>query len=80
MRQPKPKCAGYFPKVTKKVGNLSPEWKANERVKEICSVSNCISDGPDGWIGNWKHNDMGFFDTELLAQQEIPDNDIKYDT
>jgi hypothetical protein len=29
-----------------------PDWLKAPGVKEICSVSNCISKGPDGWAGS----------------------------
>jgi hypothetical protein len=30
-------------------------------VREICSVSECISSGPENWIDLWLHNDLGWF-------------------
>ena len=30
-------------------------------VREICSVSHCISSAPENWIQSWLHNDLGWF-------------------
>jgi hypothetical protein len=30
-------------------------------VREICSVSHCISPAPENWIQAWLHNDLGWF-------------------
>jgi hypothetical protein len=54
---------GYFPKTTAVPGG----WMASDRVAEICSVSNCINSGPDGWIDKWLHNELGFFNTRTNA-------------
>lgn len=59
---------GYFPKkVTPR-----PEWLQAPAVREICSVSECIASGPEGWISRWAHNDLGVYDTEQLAGSMIP--------
>lgn len=54
---------GYFPKKTA----TRPDWLENGQVQEICSVSLCLSPGPDDWISYWKHNDLGFYSTESSA-------------
>ena len=54
---------GYFPKTTGVPGG----WTASDRVEEICSVSNCINSGPEGWIDKWLHNELGFFNTQADA-------------
>ena len=58
-----PKLIGYFPKRTIK----RPDWLACFNVEEICSVSDCISKAPVGWIDQWRHNECWAFDTQELA-------------
>lgn len=59
---------GYFPKkVTPR-----PGWLQAPGVREICSVSECIASGPEGWITRWVHNELGMYDTEQLAESMIP--------
>lgn len=58
-----PLLAGYFPKTSA----VPPNWTASDRVEEICSVSNCINSGPEGWIDKWLHNELGFFNTRSDA-------------
>ena len=83
MNIPSPIFVGYFPKVTAQRDDLKTEndeiWLKSEVVEEICSVSDCISKGPGGWIDKWQHNDLGFYDTEESALNVIPDNQEKYD-
>ena len=47
-------------------------------VKEICSVSDCIAKGPENWIDKWKHNKLGFYDTEKLALSIIKNEKQKF--
>jgi hypothetical protein len=55
--------------LAKKVAKR-PEWlKAN--VREICSVSDCVSSAPDGRIERWTHNDFGLYNTEQLAWETV---------
>jgi hypothetical protein len=58
-----PRLVGYFPKRT--AGKL--DWLADAGVEEVCSVSTCISKGPDGWVDRWLHNPLGFFPSEEIA-------------
>ena len=60
--------AGYFPKDVE----LRPDWLADPRVEQICSVSKCISKGPKGWIDLWLHNDLGWYDSPEIARRAIP--------
>lgn len=50
---------GFFPKQVVR----RPAWLDDPRVGSIRSVSQCISEGPPGWIDAWEHNDLGFYDT-----------------
>lgn len=72
---PQPACVGFFPKATVR----HPVPSVGRNVEEICSVSDCISRSPPDWIDHWRHNDLGFFDTEALAEREIPQNDNTYE-
>jgi len=66
---------GFFPKITAP----APEWLSNKSVKQICSVSTCISDGPKDWVNQWKHNEFGFYDSETLAYQVIDSDPNAFD-
>ena len=59
---------GYFPKLVQP----RPEWIGQPRVTEVCSVSNCVSDGPEGWIDKWLHNWLGWFNTVADARSVVP--------
>jgi hypothetical protein len=41
-------------------------------VREICSVSQCISSGPDDWIKHWLHNELGWFNRISDAMKVVP--------
>ena len=60
---------GYFPKRTMK----RPDWLKASGVEEVCSVSTCVSNAPDGWIDQWRHNEMWAFDTPELALSVVPE-------
>jgi hypothetical protein len=63
--------AGYFAKrIAPK-----PEFLNAPGVREICSVSECISSGPDGWIERWLHNQFGWFNRAADAVRVIPQGD-----
>ncbi len=66
---------GFFPKLTAP----APAWLGNPSVREICSVSQCISAGPADWINHWKHNAFGFYDTEALAREIIGQSSARFD-
>ncbi len=59
---------GYFPKRAA----ARPEWLQAPAVREICSVSECIANGPEGWINRWTHNELWLYDTQQLAESVIP--------
>jgi hypothetical protein len=62
---------GYFPKKVQ-----PPNWPKNTVVREICSVSECVSSGPEDWILKWRHNEMGFYPDEETAMSVIPPGDV----
>lgn len=64
-----PILIGYFPKQTLK----RPDWLKAKNVEEVCSVSECTSEGPDGWIDKWKHNAMWVYDSPELALSVVPE-------
>lgn len=67
MTLPEPVGVGYFPKRTAS----RPEWLQASTVREICSVSECISRGPADWVEKWLHNPLGFYDSEELGWQVV---------
>jgi hypothetical protein len=63
--------AGYFAKVVAS----RPAFLKSARVREICSVSLCISAGPDDWVGQWRHNWLGWFNAPDDAWSVVPEED-----
>jgi hypothetical protein len=61
---------GYFPKRV--VSTPPSSWVSAPGVLEVCSVSDCLSRGPDGWIDHWLHNEIGFYPSPGVALQVIP--------
>lgn len=59
---------GYFPKRI--LGR--PEWLEAPAVREICSVSECMSPGPPNWVERWLHNELGWFNRREDALAVIP--------
>lgn len=66
-----PPLVGYFPKSSV----VPPPWMAELGIREVASVSQCISGGPEGWMQAWKHNPWGFFDSPDLAWSVVPKHD-----
>ena len=60
--------AGFFVKQI----NSTPEGMDLPGVREICSVSHCISPDPEDWIRLWLHNDWGWFNRVSDALRVIP--------
>jgi len=63
---------GFFPK------KIAPrtEWFKNSVVRDICSVSTCISNGPENWIEKWKHNtNTWMFDSPEAARSVLDPTD-----
>jgi hypothetical protein len=59
---------GYFPK---RVASR-PACVNAPGVREICSVSHCISSSPADWIEHWRHNGFGWFNTIADAMSVVP--------
>ena len=59
---------GYFPKRVR----ARPDWLPAPAAQEICSVSNCVSEPPDGWIQQWRHNWLGWYNTLADARAVVP--------
>jgi hypothetical protein len=53
-----------------------PDWLKTDQVKEIYSVSGCVSKDFDGWINYWKHNGYWFFDSPKIIKEIAKENDI----
>jgi len=70
-----PILAGYFPKRTAR----RPEWLEAAGVEEICSVSDCISPSPDGWIEHWLHNPLGLYPDEEIARRIAGEGEPGFD-
>lgn len=51
--------AGYFAKVIEP----TPDWLNCQSVREICSVSTCVSSGAEDWVDHWRHNELGWFNS-----------------
>jgi hypothetical protein len=60
--------AGYF---ARRIA-VAPDWLKAPHVREICSVSECISAGPPGWIDRWQHNAFGWYNRMQDARQAVP--------
>jgi hypothetical protein len=60
---------GYFARRVKP----KPEHLPAPGVREICSVSECISPGADNWIASWRHNSLGWFNSIGEAEKVVPE-------
>jgi len=61
--------AGYFARrVMPKPAHLDAPG-----VREICSVSECMSPGADDWIAAWRHNGLGWFNRVADALSVVPE-------
>jgi hypothetical protein len=71
---------GYFPKKrTTRSGWVSPykdhpdaTFPCLAPVEELCSVSDCIAQGPEGWREQCKHNFYDMYDNPELAWTVVP--------
>jgi hypothetical protein len=60
--------AGYFARRIE----LKPDHLDASGVRDICSVSECISSGAEGWISAWRHNGFGWFNSIDDALSVVP--------
>jgi hypothetical protein len=67
-----PILIGYFPKRRSK---FPAGWgqAGVSKVTEIASLAHYTSGGPANWIQQYRHNEMWFFDSEVLARKVIYD-------
>ncbi len=64
-RVPEPILIGYMAKKVEK----RPDWLKADGVEEICSVSNCISEGlSEAAFEQWLHNGLCLYDRESTVQ------------
>lgn len=75
MEIPQPVFIGFFPKATLR----HPLPSVGNNVEEVCSVSSCLSQAPPAWVDHWRHNDLGFYDSERTARDEIPQDGKSYE-
>jgi hypothetical protein len=68
-----PKFVGFFPKEN----NYNNPFR-DEGLSEICSISECLREGPKNWIDSWKHNELGFYDAENIVYDLIKNNIEQY--
>jgi hypothetical protein len=61
--------AGYFARRIEP----RPDCLNAPGVREICSVSECISSGAEGWISAWRHNGFGWFNSVADALGVVPE-------
>lgn len=66
---------GYFPKRR----TPAPEGLQAAGVDEICSVSECLAPGPEGWVEAWLHNAFGCYDSPDAAEHVAGDAEGEYE-
>lgn len=59
---------GYFPKRIEP----RPDWLKAPSVIDICSVSECVSEGPPDWINQWRHNEWWLYNSVQEALSVVP--------
>jgi len=62
---------------------LKPDWLKTDRVTDIYSVSNCVSQDFADYINFWKHNGFWLFDSpqvivELAAENNLSLESVKF--
>ena len=55
---------------------MRPEWLKAERVADIYSVSNCVSEDFADYIKYWKHNGFWLFDAPEIIKQVATENSL----
>ncbi|MCP4121603.1 MAG: hypothetical protein GY751_07600 [Bacteroidetes bacterium] len=53
-----------------------PEWLKTESVKDVYSVSGCVSEDFDDWVNEWKHNGYWLFDSPKAMEAIAKEKDI----
>ncbi|MGA2405073.1 MAG: hypothetical protein ABSG91_25825 [Syntrophobacteraceae bacterium] len=53
-----------------------PEWLKTDRVFDLYSISNCMSDNFADYIQYWKHNGYWFFDSPYIILSLSAENNI----
>jgi hypothetical protein len=61
--------AGYFARRVMP----RPDHLQASAVREICSVSECMSPGAGNWIASWRHNGLGWFNRVADALSVVPE-------
>jgi hypothetical protein len=56
-----------------------PDWLRVDHVKDIYSVSNCISEDFADYINFWKHNGYWLFDSPNVIEELAAENNISLD-
>jgi hypothetical protein len=64
---------GYMAKHVR----TKPDWLKAPQVKDIYSVSNCVSEDFADYISLWKHNGYWFFDTPEVIRATARENAIR---
>lgn len=64
-----PVLIGYFPKRR----TPAPEELRAVGAEEICSVTECLAPGPEGWIEAWLHNAHSCFSSPADARRVADD-------
>lgn len=59
-----------------KTVSKKPDWLNSEPVKDIYSVSSCVSEDFADWINFWKHNGYWFFDHPSIIEKIAKENNI----
>jgi hypothetical protein len=53
-----------------------PDWLKTENMKDIYSVSGCVSEDFDDWINEWKHNGYWLFDSPEIMEAIAKEKNI----
>ena len=64
--------AGFMAKLV----SARPDWLKAERVTDIYSVSNCISNEFADYINYWKHNGYWFFDSPEIIRRVAEEHSL----
>ena len=67
-----PVLVGFFPQKTR-----LRQGQGAIGVEEICCLRGCGTQGPQGWFGHWKHNDLFLFNSPASAWNVVEDSQKK---